>query len=174
MAGGGASETAVSGKFERIRVAVEEHRFADEKECRAAAASYHRNNHAEDADGELREVTPAPLVLSWRAKNIPVEVRFVVLPAAEVSQPGEVLPYWEINRRSDNSEKDIRAAIKEFGDKRNWKLVKGPVQDAKETKGKRPWRAVMKRELPNSPSSKDSFRALRAEEFGIIINPPFP
>lgn len=174
LAGGGASGSAAGGKFERIRVAVEEHRFTDAAACKAAATFYNNNNRSEDANGQIQEFTTPSLVYSWKAKSIDVEIRFVVLPADEVKQPGEVIQYWEINKRTGNHEKDIKDAIREFGDKRNWRIVKDANQDANEINGKRAWRAVLSRDLPNSPSSKDSFRALRAEEFGIIINPPYP
>jgi hypothetical protein len=169
----------IKANFDVIDVAVDEHRYFEAKACEDAARLYHGNNHDDGPDGNFIKVSDSPLTYAWKAKNIAVEIRFVVLPANEVQQPGEVLQYWRINKRSGNDKKDIEDAIEEFKRKpKNWTLAKGPVADGRGRNGEPTYRAVMnKKPKPPTQSGKQKVATtlfLRQDDIGIIINPPYP
>ncbi|HEX8328717.1 MAG TPA: hypothetical protein VF629_14340 [Hymenobacter sp.] len=179
LASGKGEEYSIKGKFDLISVAVDEHRYLDAEACENAAKQYHGNNHDDSPDGNFKKVSDSPLTYAWKAKNIEVEIRFVVLPANEVQQPGEILQYWRINKKSGNNKKDIEDAIGEFkGNPKRWTLVKGAVADGSGKDGKPTYRAVMnkkpKSQTPESKPEVATMLFLRQDDIGIIINPPYP
>ena len=104
-----------------------------------------------------------------KALNADIEVRFAVVTPATLTQYGTPINYYEINKVAGRSdEQDVDDAADEFTTKPE-DILRRAFRDDFEIEGRRSWRGLFKRKRINllpAPGSE--------EEYGIVINPPYP
>jgi hypothetical protein len=153
------------------RLAVIEYRYPNDKACTVAAKKYFTGT------GEPMPLPGSPLVYSFCDSNAPtrpdaLEIRFTV-NAASPAQPVDTINYYEVERKTGNHKSDIEQAFRVLRRQYNCDSIKGPTEYTRSVNGVKPWRAIMKRNGPVPPFTKYPMLT-KSDEFGLIINPPYP
>ena len=162
--------TTPQGKYQLGRVACREFRYSDIGRCESEALAFYKGSYPGTTKEVLTKVSTSPLVYSMKAKREEVEVRFALVTPAELVQYGDSVNYYEIKTTIGHSEKeDINFAADEFKVKPD-DILMSAFQDNLKIDKKDPWRGLLKRKkvMPPYPVVGDE------EEYGIVINPPYP
>ena len=159
----------ISPSLKLGRIASEESQYATDSACKAAAIKYNHGNAP-------IPVNTNPLSYSFKEKKWALgkkyEVRFVTQPS--VRPDGKEILYYEIDRLSETDNASnaaiIVAAIAGLRIK-GATIVQDTVLD-KPINEKRAWRVVMHTDTPIS--DKDNKLTKVNDDFGLIVNPPYP
>jgi len=167
-----------SGSKEKVLgpLASTEYRYSNDEACGKAASAYFNKP---DSTGTLDDhiLTSSPLTFFFcttantddpNAK----EIRFTV-KAANPSQPVDTIMYYKVESKTGNHKKDLEQAFRKLIRENKCDSIKGPTEDKYEVNGVKPWRAILKAKDPIDPST-NQFLVNEGDEFGVIINPPFP
>jgi hypothetical protein len=153
------------------RLAVIEYRYPTPDLCIAAAKKYFTGTE------ELSPLPGSPLTYSFCDSNAPtqpsaMEIRFTVNATSPV-QPPDTINYYEVEQRTGNNRNDIRRAFRRLRNECKFDSIKGPTEDRNNVNGVKSWRAIMRKKDTPCPEVMQ-FLDKREEDFGLIINPPFP
>ncbi|MBH8558742.1 hypothetical protein [Hymenobacter negativus] len=159
----------ISDKLKFGRVASEEFQYATDAACTNAATKYNKGD-------KPIPVSTAPLAYSFKDRRWLLgkkyEVRFITQPS--VQPDGKKIPYFEIDGGSETDDASnaaiIGAAILELKQK-GATIIQDTVLDSP-INGKRAWRVVMHTDTPIN--DKDNKFTQVKDDFGMIINPPYP
>ena len=171
VAVGSGSKAKVLGSL-----ASTEYRYSNDGACRKAASAYF---NSVGSSGTLDEhiLTSSPLTFFFcttantddpNAK----EIRFMV-KAANPPQPVDTIMYYRVESKTGNHKKDLEQAFRKLIRENKCDSIKGPTEDKYKVNGVKPWRAILKAKGHINLSTKQ-FLVNEADEFGVIINPPFP
>ena len=157
-------------------LASTEYRYSNDGACREAASTYF-NSVGSPGTLDEHKLTSSPLTFFFCTTantNDPnaKEIRFTV-KAANPSQPVDTIMYYKVESKTGNHKKDLEQAFRKLIRENKCDSIKGPTEDKYKVNGVKPWRAILKAKGPINPSTKQ-FLVNEADEFGVIINPPFP
>ena len=157
--------------YEFMTLAGKEYRYDTKQQCDDAAAMYLSTNYPTNSPEVLTKVSDNPTTYSIKAKDEDIEVRFTVIAQENITEYGKLIYYYKVNKTSGHTEQeDIGLASDEFVKRLGHVNTKPPFQDKVVLEGKHPWRAILKRKRANllhRPVGDE-------EEYGIVINPPYP
>ena len=162
------------GDYEFTGLAGKEYRYETEKQCDDAAVLYRNNNYPSSPTSPPEEnltiVSQSPKTYSIKAKDEDIEVRFTVIDIADITKYGKLIYYYKVNAINGHTEHDdVDLASAEFKKRFGHVIKKSTFKDEFALEKKYPWRAILSRKKPKSflaPSDE--------EEYGIVINPPYP
>ena len=157
-------------------LASTEYSYSNDGACTEAVLAY-LSNPGSTGTLEDNKLPSSPLTFSFcttadthdlNAK----EIRFTV-KAANSPQPVDTIMYYRVESETGNHKKDLEKAFRKLIRENNCDPIKGPTEDKDKVNDVKPWRAILKAKGHIDLSAKQ-FLVNEGDEFGVIINPPFP